>query len=302
MMINLKGVSLFRLFNFFALILGISAVLFTPLHQLNTPTAEVKAAIINHFSIPVFDGTPISTVSAQAFYVYDPSSQTILLEKNSEQKMHPASLTKLMTALVALDLYHTDQIMTVKSASESIGSKVSLINGDQLTVEDLLFASLVSSGNDAALTLAENYPEGYSRFVDRMNQKARELGLKDTHFTNVSGLEFTDHKSTARDLTVLASHVVSDPLLSRIVSTKANDLVSLSGQRYQLYTTNELLGEKGVVGVKTGTTENSGQNLIVQSQQDGHSVIITILNSADRFADARILIDWVFAHFTWKQV
>lgn len=301
-MIKLRGVSPLRLFNFSLLLIGILVVLFTPLHQLASPPPEVKAAILNHFSVPVFDGTPVATTSAQAVYVFDPESQTVLLEINSEEKMHPASLTKLMTALVSLDSYQTDQIMTVKSASDSIGSKVELINGDQLTVEDLLFAALVSSGNDAAFTLAENYPEGYSRFVDRMNQKARDLGLFNTHFMNVSGLENSNHKSTAHDLTILASHVIHDPLLSKIVATKSIDLISLSDHRYSLYTTNELLGEKGVVGIKTGTTENSGQNLIVESSQNGHSVIITILNSADRFSDARTLIDWVFAHFTWKQV
>lgn len=279
-------------------------LLFTPLVAIKKPASpEVKSVTVSRFEVPISDTTPIGTVSATAVYVYDPDSETVLYEKDSSTLMHPASLTKLMTALVALQIYQTDDVLTVKSAADSIGSTVHLLPGDKLTVENLLFAALVSSGNDAAFTLAEDSPGSYSEFIKHMNQTALELGLRDTHFSNVVGLEGSDQRTTARDLSILAAEAMKNPTLARIVSTKTIVIENIAGtHRYPLSNTNELLGTSGVVGIKTGTTENSGENLITLTRRDGHSVIITLLNSSDRFRDTKQIIDWVFTHFQWQSI
>ena len=295
-------ITLPKFLNLSLIFLGAFILPFLPLTKPTSPPA-VKAASTSILTVPFFDKTPVGSISAQAVYVYDPESRSALFEKNATTKLHPASLTKLMTALIAINSYQLDQVLTVRSAADSLGSSVHLISGDRLTVENLLYAALVASGNDAAVTLAENYPAGYSRFVDKMNQKALSLGLTDTHFTNVAGMEDDVHKTTAKDLTLLAISALENPIIARIVNTQKKIIPNVSNtHHYLLTTTNDLLGTLGVIGVKTGTSQNAGQNLTILSTQNGHSVFITLLNSTDRFADATTLINWVFTHFQWKEI
>lgn len=241
-------------------------------------------------------------VSAIAVYIFDPESETILYEKNSQTRLYPASTTKLMTALAALDFYDADQVLSVRSG-RVLGSSAHLKVGDQLTVESLLDALLINSGNDAALVLADNSPTGYSGFIDRMNQKARDLGLTDTHFTNASGLVNPDHFTTARDLTLIAKKAVENALIRKIVAQKSLTITDTSGKViYPLEATNLLLGFEGVRGLKTGWTPESGECLVSLVTRNGHSVIVTVLNSTDRFGDSKKLIDWVYNNFSWETI
>ena len=244
---------------------------------------------------------PPST-SAGAVYIIDPDSGTVIYEKNSQVQFYPASTTKLMTALTALDTYDIDDVLSVKS-SKVLGSSSHLQLGDRLTTQALLNALLIDSGNDAALVLAENSPAGYSGFITAMNKKAKDLGLVDTHFTNASGLINPDHLTTARDLTLIAKEAITNALIRKIVATKRTTISNAVGSvSYPLTSTNELLGFEGVRGLKTGWTPESGECLVSLVTRDGHSIIVTLLNSTDRFGESRQLIDWVYNNFTWESI
>lgn len=253
---------------------------------------------------PTPDHTPPPALTAQAIFVFEPDSGTILYQLNSDTRLYPASTTKIMTALVALDVYSPNDILTAKTSEQAIGRSARLLAGQQFTVKDLLYAALVSSGNDAALTLAENYPHGgYSAFVNRMNQKARDLHLQDTSFTNVSGIEALNHKTTVHDLAILTKEAINNPLLIDIVNTPQITITDITGQtQYLLKSTNQLLGQvEGLKGIKTGWTENAGECLIAYVKRGHKEIITVVLNSADRFTETQKLINWAYAHHAWPE-
>ena len=265
----------------------------------------VKSATTSPLVIPQIRNDAISApdVSAKSVFIFDPDSGTQIYEKNSQTRLFPASTTKLMTALVALDTYNIDQVLTARTASQAIGSTIHLKNGDQLTVENLLYGLLVDSGNDAGVVLAENYPGGYSRFIAKMNEKALELGLTSTHFTNVSGLVNDDHYTTTAELTVIARASIRNAVIRKIVSTKSITITNITGtKRFFLESTNKLLGMEGVKGLKTGWTPESGECLVTLVTRDGKSILVTILGSEDRFGESIKLINWVYDNFDWKQI
>jgi len=289
----LNVISLFCLVAFF---------IFFPI--INSPTPHqkptVKAAFINEPKTPVFKNVPAPKLTATGIFITDFKTGIVLYEKNAHTRLKPASLTKIMTALVAMDYFDEDSILSVKNGQNANGNTIDLRRGDKLIASDLFYALLVPSGNDAAVTLAENYPGGYQSFISRMNSKVTELGLINTHFSNVSGVESQNHYTTAFDITALARSALSRPQFSWIVSTQKITLKSLKGNIYPLETTNILLGKPGIFGVKTGWTPEAGECLVILAEKDNHPVIISILNSKDRFGDAQRLFSWVYENFTWE--
>jgi len=274
---------------------------------INPSEPKVRSAQITlkPHPIPINDGTKVPYLTAQAIFVFEPDSGAILYQHSSDTRLHPASTTKVTTALVAMDVYQANEILTVKTGEQAIGHSTKLATGQQFTVKSLLYATLVSSGNDAALTLAENYPGGgYLGFVELMNQKAQELHLANTSFTNVSGIESYNHKTTVHDLAILTKEAVKNPLFMEIVNTPEVTITDISGEnQYQLQTTNLLLGKvDGLKGIKTGWTENAGECLITYTERDGKKIITVVLNSADRFGESEQLINWAFNHHTWQQI
>jgi len=262
---------------------------------------RVKSASTHQTKAPKQISQSHPTFTAQAVYVLDLTSNTPLYQKNSTKPLFPASLTKIMTALVALDHYSEDQVLIVKSADRSIGNTMNLKPGDKLIATDLIYGLLVASGNDAALALAENFPGGYSQFVIAMNQKAQKLGLQKTNFNNVSGVEDINHLSSAYDLTKLTLVALENPIFRQVVNTHSKEITSLNGNQYSLLSTNKLLGVvPGVQGVKTGWTPEAGECLITLVNQNNHPVIITILGSEDRFEDTKTIINWIYNSFSWE--
>lgn len=277
--------------------------IFLPVSPPPAPAVRGATTLSQILLIPRFTGQAPPDVSAQAVFIYDPESQTVLWERNSRERFYPASTTKLMTALVALSYYQTDSILTVKNGGQALGNKIELKEGEQLTLETLLYGLLVSSGNDAALTLAENYPGGYSAFIAAMNDRAAALGLSETHFTNPSGVINPDHYTTARDLTLIAREAITNPLIRKIVATPSITLTDVSGKReFYLESTNKLLGLSGVRGLKTGWAPESGECLVTLVVRDGHPLLITLLDSQDRFGESQLLMDWAYANFTWESL
>lgn len=283
--ISLLALLLLSLFSFFPLI---------TISPDNLPIPRVKSIYTHSGSpAPSFSCSTLPEIEALSFYIYDVTSKSVICQRQANLSLYPASTTKMMTALVALDTYAPDQILTIYSADHSIGHTMDLLPSDQLTASDLIYGLLVSSGNDAALALAENHPQGYSAFVSAMNAKARSLDLKNTYFTNVSGIEDESHLSTASDLTAIALEGLKHPLFARAVATQKITVTSLQGNSYPLYSTNELLGREDVSGIKTGWTPSAGECLLTLYTWEGHQIIITLLGSPDRFGETELILNWL---------
>lgn len=255
--------------------------------------------------------TSYPVISAQGALAVDLDSGVPLYEKNTDERLLPASTTKIVTAIVALDSYSLDQVLTVPRSAHVDGQKMGLYTGEQMKVEDLLYGLLVFSANDAAMTLAHNYPvstesgvTSYSAFVSAMNEKAKKLSMTNSNFENPVGLDGVVQTTTARDLVRVSEVAIKNPTFSRIVGTKSVVVSDVTGKsKYYLKNINELLGKvPGVMGVKTGWTENARENLVTYIERDGHRVMIAILGSQDRFGETKELIDWIFTNYEWQEV
>ena len=243
---------------------------------------------------------PGAEVTAAGVVVLDTASGVYLYKRNEEELLSPASTTKVLTALVALDSFGLDDIVTVKTVANS-GQAMGLVPGERMTVENLLFGALIHSGNDAAWALAEHYPGGVEAFVARMNQKAQELHLTRSTFTNPAGYDDPNHKMTPMDLARLGRVALENTIVSKMVAIPQITVSDVTHTYFHpLTNVNQLLGKiPGVGGIKTGWTEEAGENLITLVERGGHRVIIVVLKSSDRFADTTRLIDWVFGNYQW---
>ncbi|MFV1917656.1 MAG: D-alanyl-D-alanine carboxypeptidase family protein, partial [Patescibacteria group bacterium] len=222
---------------------------------------------------------------------------------NPDKPLLPASTTKIITALIAMDYYRKDAVVRV-GRIKTEGQRMGLIFGEEITVDSLLKGLLIASANDAAEVLAQGYPGGKEAFVAAMNRKATEVNLDNTNFTNPSGFDTVGHFSTARDLVRISSHAMQIPYFSEIVGTGEALVESVDGRFvHKLVNVNELVGEvEGVLGVKTGWTENARENLVTYVERDGRRVMIAVLGSQDRFGETKELIDWIFENYEWVKL
>lgn len=242
-------------------------------------------------------------LSAQGVLAVDLDSGVVLYEKDADKPLLPASTTKIVTALTAIENYNLDQVITVEDPSV-VGQKMGLMTGEQITVRDLIKGMLIYSANDAAEVIARQFPGGREEFMKKMNEKAYDLAMYDSLFINPSGLEDVGHLSTARDLTRAALIAIRDPFIAEIVRTETTEVTSIDGKIvHRLSNTNELLGEvEGVLGVKTGWTENARENLVTFIERDNRRVVIALLGSQDRFGETKELIDWIFTNYEWEKI
>ena len=228
-------------------------------------------------------------VSATACVLMDADSGRVLYEKNGRQRMLIASTTKLMTALVALEQGTLTDVVTVTASHMAEGSSMYLRAGEKLTLETLLYGLLLCSGNDAALAVTECMG-GVAPFVARMNEKAAELGMENTHFANPNGLDDEEHYSTARDMAQLARAAVNEPTLLRMASTQQ---ASIGGRT--LTNHNKLLSRlDGCVGLKTGYTKAAGRTLVSCAEKDGRRLVAVTLRDGDDWNDHEALYRWGF--------
>lgn len=256
---------------------------------------------VYHAGGPTAEAAFVATMSAQAIYVMDVPSATVLVKKNPDALLYPASTTKLMTALVAVDTYALDRVLTFDEASLTDGTTIGLEVGESLTVQDLLQGLLIQSGNDTAMVLANNHPEGYDGFVRDMNLKAEQLHLNQTSFTNPSGLDSEMHRSSARDLAILSLEIIKHPVLSQIVRTKASTVTDVElVKTHPLVNTNALLALKSeIIGVKTGTTPLAGEVLISRFKNQDRDLLGVIMGSQDRYGETEHLYTWILSHYIW---
>ena len=240
-------------------------------------------------------------ISSKSILVVDVNSGQILHQENPDLSLAPASTTKIMTALVALDLYELDEIVPVSEQCVGVtGNSLGLSFGEQLLFSDLIHALIIASSNDAACVLANaRISEEY--FVLKMNQKAQEIGMEKTTFTNSVGFDGYngDHVSTARDLFKLALAARSNDYLKSVYSKPVHTLESGALPR-EIKTTNYLLGNyPGTVGIKTGTTTQAGQVLIYEYSDEVKDLIIVLMGSSARFDEVSLIMGWVGESFEW---
>lgn len=242
---------------------------------------------------PVVERQYIPNISAQAAYVMETISRVPVFSKHETIRFSPASTTKIMTALTALDYYKLSDVITIQRNFVE-GSGLHLVKGEKFTFQSLLYAMMLPSANDAAYAIADNYPGGMHAFVAKMNEKAAALHLVNTHYQDSAGLLDDGDFTTAHDLAILASVAMSDPTFATVVATKQTVIQSVNGVYiYPIKNLNELLGLYGVIGVKTGYTDEAGQVLVTAARQNGHVFVIVVMKSDDRFADTERLLQYI---------
>jgi D-alanyl-D-alanine carboxypeptidase (penicillin-binding protein 5/6) len=222
----------------------------------------------------------------------------LLWTQQSDRRMAPASLAKMMSALLALERGKLDAIVTVgRSAASETGTRIQLRAGDRLRARDLLAAMLIRSANDACHALAEHISGSAERFVAAMNARARQLGLADTRFEDPCGHDRPNQYSTASDLARLAEAVTRFPEYLRLAEMVSLRIATTDGARsFKLETTNALLGRyEGAIGLKTGYTPGAGQCLVALAEKNGVRVLLVMLNAPNRWWDAVHLLDRAFA-------
>lgn len=294
---------------FFIVLAGF--LLFIPGQNLYTLSTESNGSILRHlpFVLPppapypknVTGITPGAEITASGIYIVDVDSGVPLFKRNETLLFSPASTTKILTALVALDAYTLDDVVTVQTLVND-GQDMGLVSGERVSVENLLFGALVASANDAAYTLAEVYPGGVTAFVEAMNLKAKALHLENSTFTNPVGYDDPIHKMTPMDLARLATVALSNRTIAKMVAIPQITVSDVTHTYFHSLTNvNQLLGKiPGVGGIKTGWTEEAGENLVTLIERSGHRVILVVLHSKDRFGETASLIDWVFANHVWE--
>ena len=238
----------------------------------------------------------LNELTAKSVLVYDLSSNKVIFEKNPKDRRPMASLTKIMTAIISLENKRDDDTYVVRGANLVGEDSMGLVAGERLSREELLYGLLLPSGNDAAEVLASNYPNGgREAFVKAMNDKAKALGLTDTHFSNPSGLQGDGEQyTTAYDLLVITRYALENfPIFRRIVATAEYQIDGISRHKdyYLVNETNLLTTYPGVAGVKTGYTPEAGLCLVTYLEYDGHKIVGIILNSENRRGEMKDLLD-----------
>lgn len=254
--------------------------------------------------IPVKIETSVApVVKAKGAIIVDFDSGKILFEQNSDEKLQIASITKLMTAIVALENADLNETVNVsKKAANTEGSKVWLYTGENITLHNLLKAVLIHSGNDAAVAVAEHVGGDVQTFVDMMNEKAKELKLFSTHYANPIGFDDLENYSTVKDLAQLARYAFRKPFVRESVGTKTMTISSINGELiHELESTNEMLNSfLNVLGLKTGHTEAAGLCFVsIIENGKGNKIITVVLDSPDRFKETKILATWAFRSYKW---
>jgi len=242
----------------------------------------------------------IPSLSASSAVLYEPDSETFLCEKDADTKRPMASTTKIMTALVAIENSSLDECVTVPKEAVGIeGSSVYLEEGETLPMESLLYAVLLQSANDAAAAIAYAVGGSIEGFAEMMNERARALGLENTHFVNPHGLHDNEHYTTARELALIAACAMKNQTFREIASTKKKTLSFRNGTVSRVVCNhNRLLSMYGgTVGVKTGFTKKSGRCLVSAAERDGVLLIAVTLNAANDWQDHISLLDRGFAAF-----
>lgn len=240
-------------------------------------------------------------VKAKAAILVDVGTGQVLFEKNADQKLPPASLTKLMTALILMENCQPDEIVRASErATKTPSSSMHLMRDEEISVHGMLQALLLRSANDGCVAVAEHVSGSLEKFIERMNAKAKELGATSTTFRNPHGLHDKEHLSTARDLAKIALEAIKIPLINETAKLPTCCIVRSMNQEDTVFIShNKLLGKyQWADGLKTGYTRQAGPCLAASATRDGRRQIAIILNSPDRDTDAIALLEYGFNQWT----
>ena len=254
-----------------------------------------------HPLVPAMTAAVAPSVTAAGYLLIDNTTNKVLLSHRSDLKIHPASLTKLATALTALNIYPLDEVISVNqeyTECKVMGLKLN----EKITVKSLVEALLVSSANDAAFTLAAHHPDGLDGFVVQMNFLAKSYRLNQTNFVNYDGIDQQNHYSTIEDLGQLARIAIRNPIIASVAKTKQLVVSDITGQiSHNLTSTNELLGQiPEIEGLKTGWTPEAGGCFIGLINLNGHYLIAVVAQSPNRFTDTKNLVSWAKSNIIWQ--
>lgn len=237
---------------------------------------------------------PVHAVSAKAAILIDGTTGQVLFSQNADERLPMASTTKIMTAITAIENFDLDKEYTVKREYTLVeGSSMYLKEGEKITLRETLYGLMLMSGNDAALAVAGECG-GLESFVERMNQTAQDIGLKDTHFDNPNGLDGDTHYTTARELAQLTAYAMHNPEFRQMVSSKTHQ----SGERYMTNHNKLLRLYDDAIGVKTGFTKKSGRCLVSAAERNGRTLIAVTLNAPDDWNDHISMLENGFAQYT----
>jgi len=267
-----------------------------------TPPAQLPAVNVPVFSTSWLRAHPIApapAIKAHAAIVVDLSSGQILYQQDQTSRYADASLTKMMTAMVAADIAPLNTLITVPDGATQVEpNHMGITTGEQLTLRDLLEGMLLDSGNDAAEAIAMGIVDR-ATFINLMNQKAAMLHLRQTHFTNPTGLDDQNHFSSAYDLAVMGATLLQDyPDLRAMVGTKSVVIEPTSTHKYFNPTNIDRLlwSYPGAIGIKPGYTDAANYCLAAAATRNGRTILVVVLDSTQHFTDATTLLDFGFAH------
>lgn len=270
---------------------------------------------ISDIAVPIASDNveaPVGTVldiKARSAILLEPDTLTILYDSNSDEKLPPASITKIMSLILIMEAidrgdFTTEDVVSASDHAASMGgSQIWLKPGESMTVDDLLKATVIASANDATVALAEKVAGSEEGFVSMMNEKAKALGMTNTVFKNATGLDAEGHISTAHDVALMSAELLRHPLIKRY-STVWMD--SLRDGKSELVNTNKLVRfYEGTTGLKTGTTSNAGYCLAASAARDGMELVAVIMGgetSPARFEGAKKLLDYGFSNYSVTKI
>ena len=282
-----------RLRNLWSIVLSIILITAPPINCIATTQSEAIS------------------LSAKSAILIDSDEKNVLYEKNARERMAMASTTKIVTALVACELLECEASVKIPREAVGIeGSSVYLQEGEVLTVENLLYALLLESANDAAVALAICAAGSIEAFAEKCNEKACELGLCDTRFVNPHGLYNENHYTTAYDLAILSAEALKNPTIRKICATKraeiplgvTNDNPTGEGFRYLKNHNKMLSNYEGAIGVKTGYTKKSGRCLVSAAKRGELTLIAVTLNAPDDWRDHTYMLDYGFENYERRMI
>ncbi len=244
-------------------------------------------------------------IASKHVCVIDVATGRILEEKNANQKAEPASITKILTALVAIEQGDINKVVTISSQAAGVeGSSIYLKQGEKYTLLDLLYGLMLRSGNDASVAVAIAVSGNVPAFVEKMNEKAKQLGCTDTHFANPNGLPNENHYTSAHDMALITAAALQNETFQKIVSTKNYTMEpDGAGEVKRITNKNKLLWQyQGAVGVKTGYTVSAGKTFVGAAARNGRTIAVVIMGASNIWTESTALLEDAFSKYQTVQL
>lgn len=256
------------------------------------------------YAFEIKERQPAPDVSAQTAILIEANSGEALYEKNSEEKSYPASITKIMTALLAIENGTLDKKVKVSENAAGVeGSSIYLEPGEMISLRDLVYGLMLRSGNDAAIAIAEEIGGSTENFVLMMNRRAHEMGAYNTHFMNPNGLHDPEHYTTAKDMALIAMAAMKNPEFKKIAAVKSWVTNRGEGKYNYFYNKNKVVYQyNGGTGIKIGYTKAAGRTLVASSERDSMELICVVMNAPDWFQDTYKLMDYAYGQYETAKI